>query len=322
MLCCAIMLCQLWIIFLNQLRQTGSNLNRQIASGMILPLPAFARPLGPLVIKVTLITALCLSPMAAQSVLQTANVAAANSGLDSRLNTSIELPPYLQCVPYAREISGVQIYGDAHTWWEQAQSKYARGNTPRKGAIMAFRPFRNMRLGHVAAITKIVDSRTVLLSHSNWSPINGRRGQIERDVKAIDVSPNNDWSMVRVWYHPLSGLGKTAWPVHGFIYNERSDGRAPMMRTRMARAAPELAPVLAPVRPARTVSSPAFTTAFAALGTPHPVAQRQPTPQHFRAGPPVRPARAQQARAVPLPVRQHQAVRPVDPVAAALSRYE
>lgn len=31
--------------------------------------------------------------------------------------------PYLQCVPYARQISGIQIYGDAWTWWGQAEGK-------------------------------------------------------------------------------------------------------------------------------------------------------------------------------------------------------
>ncbi|MEP2549877.1 MAG: CHAP domain-containing protein, partial [Marinomonas sp.] len=41
----------------------------------------------------------------------------------------------LQCVPYARQLSGVQIYGDARTWWKQAAGKYARGGRPQKGAV-------------------------------------------------------------------------------------------------------------------------------------------------------------------------------------------
>ena len=36
-----------------------------------------------------------------------------------------DLPPYLQCVPYARQVSGIRIYGDAHTWWDQAEGRYA-----------------------------------------------------------------------------------------------------------------------------------------------------------------------------------------------------
>lgn len=159
-----------------------------------------------------------------------------------------ELEAYLQCVPYAREVSGIQIYGDAHTWWEQAQGRYATGNTPRPGAVMAFRPHRSMQLGHVAAVSRVLDSRRVLLDHANWSPINGRRGQVEKDVLAVDVSPANDWSEVRVWYAPLGKVGTTAWPVEGFIYSDRS----PQPRVQYAMA------------PARKQTSKRFLSAFAA----------------------------------------------------------
>ena len=128
------------------------------------------------------------------------------------------LPPNLQCVPYARQVSGIQIRGDAWTWWGQAEGKYVRGTRPKVGAVMAFRPYGKMELGHVAAVSRIVDSRTVLLRHANWSPINGRRGQIEDNVTAVDVSPDNGWSEVRVWFAPVEGLGGTHWPVQGFIY--------------------------------------------------------------------------------------------------------
>ncbi|WP_428981638.1 CHAP domain-containing protein [Novosphingobium album (ex Liu et al. 2023)] len=124
---------------------------------------------------------------------------------------------YLQCVPYARQISGIQIRGDAHTWWGQAAGRYARGSKPRVGAVMALEPHGNSRLGHVAAVSRIVDARTILISHANWS----NRGQIERNVTAIDVSPANDWSEVRVWYAPIRNLGGSHWPVAGFIYNEK-----------------------------------------------------------------------------------------------------
>jgi hypothetical protein len=46
---------------------------------------------------------------------------------------------YLQCVPFARAESGVEIRGNAKTWWSQAAGTYDRGNEPRKGAVMAFR---------------------------------------------------------------------------------------------------------------------------------------------------------------------------------------
>ena len=129
--------------------------------------------------------------------------------------------PYIQCVPYARDVSGIQIRGDAHTWWDQAAGRYARGDRPRVGAVMSFKPHGAMQLGHVAAISKVIDNRTVLLRHANWSPINGRRGQTEDNVRAVDVSPAGDWSEVRVWFAPLGGLGTTHWPVDGFIYNQK-----------------------------------------------------------------------------------------------------
>ena len=133
--------------------------------------------------------------------------------------------PYLQCVPYARQVSGIAIYGDAHTWWGQAEGKYARGNRPKVGAVMSFKPYGNSRLGHVAAVSRVIDSRTVLIRHANWSPINGRRGQIEDDVLAVDVSAANDWSEVRVWFAPIQGLGTTRWPLNGFIYPEKGPDR-------------------------------------------------------------------------------------------------
>lgn len=158
----------------------------------------------------------------------------------------VSMPAYLQCVPYARQVSGIGIYGDAHTWWGQAEGRFAKGKTPRPGAVMAFKPHGNMRLGHVAAVSRVIDSRTVLIRHANWSPINGRRGQIEDDVRAIDVSPDNDWSEVRVWFAPNQALGGTHWPVHGFIYNRKAD-RAPEtgIVSRIARVADPIGRIIA-----------------------------------------------------------------------------
>jgi surface antigen len=127
---------------------------------------------------------------------------------------------YWQCVPFARAISGVEIYGDAHSWWDQAEGRYKRGKRPRPGAVLAFMPHNGMQLGHVAVVSEIIDARTITVTHANWSLINGTRGQIERDVEVRDVSEAGDWSAVRVWYAPLGDLGTTAWPVHGFIYPE------------------------------------------------------------------------------------------------------
>lgn len=134
---------------------------------------------------------------------------------------------YLQCVPFARDESGVDIHGNAKTWWTQAAGDYDRGREPREGAVMAFASSRAMPLGHVAVVSKVINDREILISHANWSPIHGRRGQIERDVRAIDVSSAGDWSLVRVWYAPIGDLGLRANPVNGFIYpNDAPQGHA------------------------------------------------------------------------------------------------
>jgi surface antigen len=125
---------------------------------------------------------------------------------------------FWQCAPYAREISGVAIFGNAHTWWGQAAGKYERGHAPREGAVLSFAATSRMRLGHVAMVSKVVSEREVLLTHANWS----HRGGIERDVRAIDVSAAGDWSEVKVWFGPLGGLGTSAYPTNGFIYSDHA----------------------------------------------------------------------------------------------------
>jgi CHAP domain len=160
----------------------------------------------------------------------------------------------LQCVPYARALSGVTIFGDAHTWWDQAEGKYDRGNQPKVGAVLAFPPHGNMRLGHVAAVRRVLDDRTIIISHANWSTIGGVRGHIEEDVRAIDVSEDNDWSEVRVWYTPNEALGSTEWPAHGFIYPKQkrseSEARKAVAMLLKDRVMPSL-PTAAPVRMAQ-----------------------------------------------------------------------
>ena len=144
--------------------------------------------------------------------------------------------PYWQCVPIARTMSGIQIYGDAHTWWDQAEGRYRKGTDPRKGAVLNFMPHGGMKLGHVAAVTKILDDRNILVTHSNWSPYGGRRGYVEKNVRVIDVSEDNDWSRVRVWFSPIGDMGGTEWPTFGFIY---PNGRPPMALPQTAMELPK-----------------------------------------------------------------------------------
>jgi surface antigen len=126
---------------------------------------------------------------------------------------------FWQCVTFARSVSGIEIRGNANTWWSQAEGRYERGHTPKAGSVLAFSPTSRMRVGHVAMVSKVVSDREVLLTHANWS----RRGAVETNVRAVDVSDAGDWSMVKVWYGPQGGLGTSAYPTKGFIYS----GHAP-----------------------------------------------------------------------------------------------
>ena len=125
----------------------------------------------------------------------------------------------LQCAPLAREVSGIEIFGNANTWWNQAAGRYDRGHEPRVGAVLSFASSRAMPVGHVAMVSKIVNDREVLLTHANWS----YRGGVERNVRAIDVSPNNDWTDVRVWYGPIGDVGLRSNPTNGFIYADKRE---------------------------------------------------------------------------------------------------
>jgi surface antigen len=127
---------------------------------------------------------------------------------------------YWQCVPFARLISGIQIFGDARTWWQQAVGRYETGFTPRAGAVLCFKPTGRMRLGHVAVVSQVLTDRVVQITHANWSPIEGSRGKIEKDVTLVDVSPLGDWSQVKVWYDPSRDLGGSTYPTYGFIYQD------------------------------------------------------------------------------------------------------
>ena len=123
-----------------------------------------------------------------------------------------------QCVPFARAASGIQIYGDAWTWWDQAKDKYERGDDPRVGAVIVFAKTARLPLGHVGVVSRIVEKRVVMLTQANWSKIEGARGHAEQVVTLFDVSKNNDWSEVRVWYRDMDGLGSSTYPISGFIY--------------------------------------------------------------------------------------------------------
>ncbi|PKU23065.1 CHAP domain-containing protein [Telmatospirillum siberiense] len=128
----------------------------------------------------------------------------------------------LNCVQFVQQNTSLGLHGDAYRWWDAANGQYGRGNQPKSGAVIVFSKTGILPHGHVAVVRHQADKRTIIVDHANWSPINGRRGQVEKAVKIIDVSKHNDWSRVRVWYEPTAEIGQTVYPVKGFVYPARA----------------------------------------------------------------------------------------------------
>jgi surface antigen len=129
----------------------------------------------------------------------------------------------LQCVPFARAESGIVIKGNAANWWDAAAGVYARGSRPEQGAVLNFRPTGGMRLGHVAVVTNVLSSREIEIDHANWSRFGATRGNVSLATHVIDVSPNNDWTAVRVELGHTGGFG-SVYPTYGFIYDRPDTG--------------------------------------------------------------------------------------------------
>ncbi|MEA4837202.1 MAG: CHAP domain-containing protein [Rhodospirillaceae bacterium] len=127
----------------------------------------------------------------------------------------------LQCVPYARDISGISLSGNAWTWWSAAAGRYDRGQSPIVGSVLVFKQHGSMRYGHVAVVRSQVNSREIRIDHANWGSSRiGGRGSVATDVSVIDVSPRNDWTQVKVWNHIAKDFGTKVYPAYGFIYAE------------------------------------------------------------------------------------------------------
>lgn len=129
----------------------------------------------------------------------------------------------LQCVPFARAASGIQIKGNAANWWDAASGVYARGQAPEAGSVLNFRATRSMRLGHVAVVTQVVSAREVIIDHANWAGPGANKGGIARGMSVIDVSPDNSWTQVRVALGNQGSYG-SFYPTYGFIYDRPDTG--------------------------------------------------------------------------------------------------
>ena len=138
----------------------------------------------------------------------------------------------LQCVPFARRESGVEIL-----WQRQyvvAAKRSGRyetaAETPTEGAVMVLHGYNTNARGHVAVVREVVSPRLIIVDHSNW--LNG--GEITRDVPIRDVSEAGDWSRVQVWHVPGRHWGGRAYNVQGFILNMLTEAEAQNQAERAA----------------------------------------------------------------------------------------
>jgi hypothetical protein len=123
-----------------------------------------------------------------------------------------------QCVPYARSRSGIKIFGDAYTWWNNAEGQYARGKLPLVGSVLVLSKTKRLRRGHVGVVTAIVSEREIRLDHANWQP-----DAIITNMAVMDVSPANDWTQLRFWNKDARMWG-AIYPASGFVYNLADKG--------------------------------------------------------------------------------------------------
>ena len=121
-------------------------------------------------------------------------------------------PRAVECAPYARELTGMELGGEAYRWWDEANGLYARSQTPAAGAALVFRRSWTLPAGHVAVVDKILSAREILVNQANWI-----HDRISHDDEVRDVSAYNDWTLVRVWWRPTGSLGVTLYPTYGFV---------------------------------------------------------------------------------------------------------
>lgn len=125
----------------------------------------------------------------------------------------------LKCVGFARERSGIQIHGDAWTWWDQANGRYARDTAPELGAVLVLTGYAGEKRAHLAVVREMDSPRVIRVDHANWL----NDGRIYLDDPVADVSPDNDWSEVRVYNLRDHGWGGKIYQVQGFILPEKGD---------------------------------------------------------------------------------------------------
>lgn len=140
-----------------------------------------------------------------------ADVSRQGDSPDNATMTLLDKP--VSCVPFAREHSGVDIHGDAYTWWTKADGRYAKSTNPSRGAVMVLAGYAGSNRAHVAVVRRIVSSREIRVDHANWL----NNGAVFLDDPVADISPDNDWSLVLVWNVQTHAWGVHQYNVQGFI---------------------------------------------------------------------------------------------------------
>lgn len=133
--------------------------------------------------------------------------------------------PGINCAPFARELSGLALYGEADDWWGAATGRYTRGSSPVVGGVLVFTRSSRLASGHVAVVSRVIGPRQIQVTQANWN-----RGQVDRDQLVIDVSARNDWTEVRVWFTPGGHMGSHAYPTYGFIHPPRPASHDELLR--------------------------------------------------------------------------------------------
>jgi len=134
------------------------------------------------------------------------------AGQQDQVSSLAEGP--LECVPYARAVSGIELRGDAWLWWQAAEGRYRRGTEPVPRAVLVFSRTERLPRGRLAVVTALTGPREIRVTHANWTG-----GRVTEDVPVIDVSPGNDWSAVRV-FNVEAGVFGRHYPTTGFIYRD------------------------------------------------------------------------------------------------------
>jgi hypothetical protein len=122
----------------------------------------------------------------------------------------------VECAPFARALTGVQLRGEAEDWWREAAGRYQRSTSPAVGSILVLGRSSRLPDGHVAVVSRVLSGRQVLVTQANWV-----HHRVTADQPVIDVSAGNDWSVVRLWWPPSGQMGITDYAVRGFILPDR-----------------------------------------------------------------------------------------------------